>query len=126
MRFLSLKMRLSQLKENLVNKVLKSYNDFETLNLGLRKDLLKLNKSKEVLEMFEQVLDEKVSVWDFSFDFGEWLASTEGDLLEIENEPLFDLLNDNIPMMLEELKSYNLSDNREWLEKYHEKIKKMI
>ena len=54
--------------------------------------------------MFEQVLDEKVSVWDFSFDFGEWLASTEGDLLEIENEPLFDLLNDNIPMMLEELK----------------------
>ena len=106
--------------------MLKSYNDFETLNLGLRKDLLKLNKSKEVLEMFEQVLDEKVSVWDFSFDFGEWLASTEGDLLEIENEPLFDLLNDNIPMMLEELKSYNLSDNREWLEKYHEKIKKMI
>ena len=29
-------------------------------------------------------------------------------------------------MMLEELKSYNLSDNREWLEKYHVKIKGMI
>ena len=126
LRFLFLRVRLSQLKQNLVNKVLKSYNDFETLNLRLKKDLLKLNKSKEVLEMFEQVLDEKVSVWDFSFDFGEWLASTEGDLLEIENEPLFDLLNDNIPMMLEELKSYNLSDNREWLEKYHVKIKGMI
>lgn len=76
--------------------------------------------------MFEQVLDGKVSVWDFSFDFGEWLASTEGDLLEVENELLFDLLNDNLPMMLEELNSYELSDNRDWLEEYHDKIKKMI
>ena len=80
-----------------------------------------MNKSEEVIKMFEQV-----SVWDFSFDFGEWLSSTSGDLLEVENEQLFDLLNDDILMKLEELKSYELSDNREWLEKYHEKIKGMI
>ena len=85
-----------------------------------------MNKSEEVIKMFEQVLDEQVSVWDFSFDFGEWLSSTSGDLLEVENEQLFDLLNDDILMKLEELKSYELSDNREWLEKYHEKIKGMI
>ena len=85
-----------------------------------------MNKSEEVLKMFEQVLDEKVSVWDFSFDFGEWLSSINGDLLEVENEQLFDMLNDDILIKLEELKSYELSDNREWLEKYHEKLKGMI
>ena len=85
-----------------------------------------MNKSEVVLKMFEQVLDEKVSVWDFSFDFGEWLSSTNGDLLEAENKKLFDLLNEDILMKLEELKSYELSDNLEWLEKYHDQIKKMI
>lgn len=85
-----------------------------------------MNKSEEVLKMFEDVLNGTVCVWDFSFDFGEWLAYEDGDKLFEENEPLFDLLNDNLPMMLEELNSYELSDNRDWLEEYHDKIKKMI
>ncbi|BDD37930.1 hypothetical protein [Streptococcus ruminantium] len=85
-----------------------------------------MTKSEQVLEMFDQVLNGRVSVWDFSFDFGEWLASEQGDLLEEENEPVFDLLNDNIPLMLEELEDYTLDANRAWLQEYRDNIAKLI
>lgn len=85
-----------------------------------------MTKSAQVLEMFDQVLNGRVSVWDFSFDFGEWLASEQGDLLEEENEPVFDLLNDNIPLMLEELEDYTLDANRAWLQEYRDNIAKLI
>lgn len=85
-----------------------------------------MTKSEQVLEMFNQVLNDQVSVWDFSFDFGEWLASEQGDLLEVENEAVFDLLNDNVPLMLEELEDYTLETNRQWLQEYRENIAKLI
>ncbi|MDK7187071.1 hypothetical protein HMPREF2758_05300 [Facklamia sp. HMSC062C11] len=85
-----------------------------------------MTKSEEAVQWFDRVLSKQISLWDFSFDFGEWLAYENGDELEKENEKLFDLLNDFLPDKLEELDSYELEDNRSWLEEYRNKSKKLI
>ncbi|BCP60282.1 hypothetical protein SUT286_16080 [Streptococcus parasuis] len=76
--------------------------------------------------MFDDVLTGKISVWDFSFIFGEWLTSESGDRLIDENEELFDFFNEEVLEEMELLSDYNLETNKSKLLKYYRQAKRIV
>lgn len=84
-----------------------------------------MTATDEILQMFQDVLNGKITVWDFSFDFGEWLVGPRGDLLIDENEALFDYFNESVLEEMELLPDYTLATNRELFTKFYEEAQKL-
>ncbi|HFI0250076.1 TPA: hypothetical protein ACGO6U_000429 [Streptococcus suis] len=85
-----------------------------------------MTATDEVFKMFDDVLTSKISVWDFSFNFGEWLTSESGDRLIDENEDLFDFFNEEVLEEMELLSDYNLETNKSKLLKYYMQAKRIV
>ncbi|WP_421365629.1 hypothetical protein [Streptococcus suis] len=85
-----------------------------------------MTATDEVFKMFDDVLTGKISVWDFSFNFGEWLTSEPGDRLIDENEELFDFFNEEVLEEMELLSDYNLETNKSKLLKYYRQAKRIV
>ncbi|HEL1616943.1 TPA: hypothetical protein ACT2IF_000890 [Streptococcus suis] len=85
-----------------------------------------MTATDEVFKMFDDVLTGKISVWDFSFNFGEWLTSESGDRLIDENEELFDFFNEEVLEEMELLSDYNLETNKSKLLKYYRQAKRIV
>lgn len=75
--------------------------------------------------MFSDVLDGEISVWDFSFDLGDWLTGDNGNKLITENETLFDYLNENVLEEMELLPDYEIETNRQLFTKFYNEAKKL-
>ncbi|MTU19923.1 hypothetical protein GMD36_13030 [Parasutterella excrementihominis] len=84
-----------------------------------------MTATDSILKMFTDVLEGKISVWDFSFSLGEWIVSEEGDKLIDENIDLFDYLHEDILEEMELLPNYKLETNRELLTKIYHKAKEL-
>lgn len=71
-------------------------------------------------------LDGKIEIWDFSFNFGEWLVASRGDLLIEENEELFNYFNENVLEEMELLPDYTLDINRELFTRFLNEAKAFV